>query len=326
MSASLRDTLQRVSGGNGVGFVPLATEVSGFRKSIKHTYSGWETYSLLTNAPEAVFPIGISGYTYLPRENNHATYQPGKIPRQQNFNMVKIFYQNKGSASIHYRINDEPEIRHEAVSSDHIQQLIVTHSGIRSIQLSVSPHDSIAIFGVSFENSRGVYVDNFSMRRNSGIALGRLQPEVLKQFNGYLDYKLIILQYGLNVASESDSTNYTGYATRMIKIVKDLKVIFPKTSFLLLSVSDRSTTKEGKIVTMEAIPKMRNMQREIARKSGIAFWDMYEGMGGRNSIITYTESTPPLASKDYTHLTHLGSNKIGRKLADALLHEINKDE
>jgi hypothetical protein len=325
ISSSMRDTLQQVFGGNGVGLVPMASEIAGFRKSIKHTYSNWETYSILTSQ-DGTIPMGISGYTYLPKEDNTVTYKPGKVPRQENFKVVKLLYQNEGSAAINFTINEGPEVSHEFEKSDSVKQFIVTHPGIQSIQLRATPPDSLLFFGISFEDTQGVYVDNFSMRRNSGIALTKLSLPLLKQFNNFLDYKLIILQYGLNVASENDSTNYGWYTGKMVKIIKDLKEVFPKTSFLLLSVSDRGTNKEGRVVTMESIPKMRTMQREIARKSGIAFWDMFEAMGGRNSIVQFTEAIPPLAAKDYTHLTHLGGNKIGRKLADALLHEYNKHE
>lgn len=325
ISASLRDTLQKTFGGNGVGLVPLATEVSGFRKSIKHTFNNWNVHSLL-NSTDAGIPIGISGYAYTPELNNTVSYKPGKTPLQEKFRTMKLFYQNTGSATIHYSINDEPELNAKLEKSNNIKSFTLTHPGMQSIEFRIAPADSIVVFGVSIENNRGIYVDNFSMRRNSGVALSKLSPSMLKQFNHYLNYKLIILQYGLNVASEKDSTNYGWYTGKMIKIIKDLKEVFPETSFLLLSVSDRGVNKDGKIVTMDGIPKMRDMQREIARKSGIAFWDMFEAMGGKNSIVNYTESEPPLASKDYTHLTHLGGNIIGRKLADALLYEINKHE
>jgi len=49
--------------------------------------------------------------------------------------------------------------------------------------------------------------------------------------------------------------------------------------------------------------------------------DMFAAMGGENSMKKYTESQPPLAAKDYTHLTFRGGRKIAKKLADALLNE-----
>ena len=325
VSDAVRDTLQQLFGGCGVGLVPLATETAGFRKSIKHTYSNWDIYSLLS-ASDSTTPIGISGYTYVPKEGNLVTYKPGKVPIQKNFKTVNVLYQNTGSGSIHYSINEEEELKKSLDQSGKIRQLTITHPAIESIQIRTEPSSNALFYGVSFEDSKGVYVDNFSMRRNSGIALSKLSPELLKQFNHYLDYKLIILQYGLNVASDTDSTNYFWYTSRMLNIIKNLKQTFPNTSFILLSVSDRGVNQDGKIVTMEAILKLRDMQRQIAQKSGIAFWDLFEGMGGRNSIASYTEAEPPMAAKDYTHLNHLGGIKVGRKFAEALLYEMKKDE
>lgn len=325
ISASFRDTLQHIFGGNGVGLVPMASETSGFRKSVKHTFGGWNTHTLITATNEDI-PIGISGYTCVPERENFATYQPGKIPPQKNFKKVNLFYLNNGSASVEYTINDEPVIREKLSSSNHIQELTFTHRGIETIRFHITPVENLYLFGVSFEDNYGVYVDNFSLRRNSGIALARLSPTLLKQFNEFLDYKLIILQYGLNVASATDSTHYTWYSSKMVSIIKNLKEIFPHASFLLLSVGDRGINKAGKVVTMEAIPELRDIQRSIAKKSGIAFWDMFEAMGGKNSVANYTHAEPPLASKDYTHLTHLGGFKMGNILGQVLIQEINIHE
>jgi lysophospholipase L1-like esterase len=77
---------------------------------------------------------------------------------------------------------------------------------------------------------------------------------------------------------------------------------------------------------MPDVKVMRDIQRRIAQKSGIAFWDMFVAMGGENSIKKYTEAQPPLAAKDYTHLTFRGGREIAKKLADALLNEKAKYE
>jgi len=320
ISASLRDSLQKVFGGSGVGFVPLAAETAGFRKSIKHTYANWAIHSIISSASSTI-PMGISGYTYVPEDGNSVTYHPGKIPPQKNFRKVRLFYQSQEQTSLHYTVNGENETTQLLNPTDSIDQIIISETNIQSLQIHIAPKQGTYLFGISFEDKKGVYVDNFSMRRNSGVGLTKLSPVLLKQFNKYLDYKLIILQYGLNVASETDSTNYEWYSAKMISLIQNLKSIFPRASFLLLSVSDRGVNKDGKIVTMDAITKLRNAQREIARKSGIAYWDVFEAMGGKNSIAKYTEANPPLAAKDYTHLTHLGGNKLGLKLASALLYE-----
>jgi hypothetical protein len=136
---------------------------------------------------------------------------------------------------------------------------------------------------------------------------------------------LVILQYGLNVALQ-DSAKYRWYADRMINIVNKIKKDFPKASILLLSVSDRSSNTTGEFTTMQTIPAMRSAQRYIAQQTGIAFWDMYEAMGGENSMVRFVESKPSLAAKDYTHLTFKGGKKIARLLVNSLLYEEERYE
>ncbi len=131
------------------------------------------------------------------------------------------------------------------------------------------------------------------------------------------------MQYGLNTVIE-DSLNYGRYAHGMIKVVEKLKRVYPKASILLVSVSDRSSNTSGEYKTMKAIPYMRNAQRLVATRAGIVFWDLYEAMGGENSMVKMTEGKPALAAKDYTHLNFKGGRKLSGKLARSLLYEWEK--
>ena len=55
--SDLRDTLQSIYGGNGVGFVPITHEAAAFRKTIKHSFGGWKPSSIITN-PKSNF-LGV---------------------------------------------------------------------------------------------------------------------------------------------------------------------------------------------------------------------------------------------------------------------------
>jgi hypothetical protein len=179
----------------------------------------------------------------------------------------------------------------------------------------------VRVYGVALEDSIGISVDNFSMRSNPGMGLLLVDRARMRQFDSLRNYNLVVLQYGLNVISENDSSGYLWYLDKMVALIKRLKENFSNCGFLLVSVGDRCNKQNGKIATMPDVKVMRDIQRKIARKSGIAFWDMFEAMGGENGIRKYTEAQPPLAAKDYTHLTFRGGRKIAKKLADALLYE-----
>jgi len=145
------------------------------------------------------------------------------------------------------------------------------------------------------------------------------------EFNSFRNYKLIILQYGLNVVLE-DSLHYGWYAARMIKVVNKIKQAYPHASILMMSVSDRSSNTSGAFKTMKAIPAMRNAQRLVAQRTGVAFWDLFEAMGGEGSMVKLVEGKPSLAAKDYTHLTFKGGRKLARLLMNSLLYEQEKYE
>ena len=106
----------------------------------------------------------------------------------------------------------------------------------------------------------------------------------------------------------------------MVNIINHLKQSYPTTTFLLLSVSDRSVKKDGEFKTMESIPLLVAAQKEIARKSKIAFFNLFEAMGGENSIVALVDHDLPLANKDYTHLNYQGGKKIAQIFLKSILN------
>jgi lysophospholipase L1-like esterase len=319
---SFRDTLQSVFGGRGVGYVPITSSVSGFRNTIKHRFDEWKTVSLVKK--DSVTEIGPSGYCFIPREGNWVEYRPSKQRYLREFNTIKLYYRSLRDAILHYNI-DTLESSEPLHVSDKLQEWTFEGKNVKAVRFEFFPYDSLWVYGASFEQGGGIYVDNFSLRGNSGLTLTTIDPDIYKEFNRYRKYKLIILQFGLNLIVE-ESLNYAAYTKRMVAVVKQLKKLFPGCSFLLLSVSDRSSNINGDFKTMTAIPAMRNAQRLIAQETGIAFWDMYQAMGGENSMVKFVEAKPALAAKDYTHLTFKGGKKLAGSLVKSLLFEKEKYE
>lgn len=316
---SLRDTLQQLFGGEGVGYVPITSEVAAFRSTIRHTFEHWKTYSLLGKTDSSALP-GPSGFCFLPQEGNLVEYKPSRQRFLRDFNTVKLYYKNTGHAVIDYTVNDSISQSENLKTSGKLQEWSHRGKKMSAIRFQFQQPDSLEMYGASFENGEGIYVDNFSIRGNSGMGLSKIPDATLAEFNKHRNYKLIVLQYGLNSVLE-DSLNYGWYVERMINVVNKLKRLFPKTSILLMSVSDRSSNTTGEFKTMKAIPAMRDAQRLIAERTGIAFWDLYEAMGGENSMVKLAEAKPPLAAKDYTHLNFKGGRKLSSLMAKSLLHE-----
>ncbi|GIL21788.1 MAG: hypothetical protein BroJett042_03010 [Bacteroidota bacterium] len=320
LCGSFRDTLQELYGGRGVGFVPVASEVAQYRTSIQHTYSNWEAYSLVGKQSPQV-PLGISGHAFIPLPENEAAFKPPRKPANKKFDRISLFYSSKTKTPLQYVVNDTITVTDTLPASPLANQVMLQTQQAASVRLSFTHPDSVVVYGLNFDTKTGLFVDNLAMRGNSGIGLYGLDSACLTQFNHYLDYKLILLQYGLNVVTETDSTNYTWYETRMVKVINRIKKVFPNASIVLIGISDRAGNQNGKILTIPAIARMRAAQRKIAQRTQIAYWDLFEAMGGENSIVKFAEAKPPLAAKDFTHLTFLGGRRLAKKLADALLFE-----
>lgn len=322
---SFRDSLQWIFGGRGVGFVPITSGVAGFRNTIKHSFDNWRTSSVISRT-DSTAEYGPAGYCFEPLEGNWVEYRPSRQRFLREFNTVKLYYKNYETAAVRFRINNDTTHWVTPLrKSKHLQEWVYRGEKLRSIWFNFQPHDSLRLFGASFEAGRGVYVDNFSLRGNSGISLSGISTGMLSKFNSYRHYKLVILQFGLNMVVE-DSLNYRAYVRRMVKVINKLKGAFPEASFLLMSVSDRSSNSTGRFATMNAIPAMRNAQRMIAQETGIAFWDLFEAMGGENSMVKFVTSKPALAAKDYTHLNFKGGKKLAGSLVRSLLYGFESHE
>ncbi|MCU0419088.1 MAG: hypothetical protein MUC38_05460 [Cyclobacteriaceae bacterium] len=324
VSGSLRDTLQRLFGGRGVGYVPLASEVAQYRTTVQHTHEHWITYSMVNKRPDSI-RLGFPGYCFVPLAGNRVMYQPPKRGGHVIDNLL-IYYQSTADATLHCTVNDT---LHQALPlpwADSLAEVRVAAERAKSVGMHIDPHGGVRLFGASLEYGNGVYVDNFAMRGNSGMGLGQLDEDAIRQFQAYRNYRLLILQYGLNVVTEKDTVGYGWYVDKMVRVVKRLKQLLPKTAIVIMSVSDRSYNEGGTYQTLPGIPVMRDAQRDIARKAGVCFWDLYAAMGGENSMPRYVQAQPPLAAKDYTHLTFRGGKKIARLFAEALLTEHAKYE
>ena len=156
---------------------------------------------------------------------------------------------------------------------------------IGSVRWDINRADSTLFYGVAMDGTRGVVVDNFSLRGSSGLSLRSIPSKMLQEFNAQRPYDLIILEYGLNVATER-GRNYDPYKKGLLTAINHLKECFPQAGFLLLSVGDRDyKTDTGELRTMPGVKNLIRYQQNIAAESGIAFWNMFEAMGDRKSVV-----------------------------------------
>lgn len=318
--SEVRNLLQNTFGGNGVGFVPIASPVSQFRITVHHTFTGFRSYTVMD--PDTISqPYGMGGYCFTPADQNVLTYAAN--PNYKHLNKlqnVRLFYRSTERTSSTYQLNQGAQASFEVVADGQLHIKEIKGLNASSIRFNFPVSDHLKLYGVSFEDSTGIYIDNLGLRGNSGLGLARISDSMMKQFNQYQNYQLIILQYGLNVVSP-DNSEVGWYIKPMINVIQRLKRCYPNAAIVLFSVSDRCVRLDGKYITMQSIPGMIQAQREIARQSQVVFYNLFEAMGGANSMARMVEQDPPLANKDYTHINYRGGQKIADIFVNNLLTE-----
>lgn len=300
-----RKMMQNEFGGNGVGYVGITSTTAPFRTSISHTFSGWKTYSF-TNAPPRNIQLGIAGFTHI--NQGEAKVHYGATKEYKAFGDVRLLFANSRYGSIHVQADtSEFDIFLDSISGP---ATVAVWDSFPCKKLSLQFNDTKAeYYGMYFDNGPGVYVDNFSFRGNSGIPLSSLSEYSLQKIAATQNYELVILNYGLNVVAHNQK-NYDWYTMGFKKTLTHVRKSFPNATIVMMSVGDRSFRNNGVYETEPDIPKFVAIQKKLAADEGIVFWNLYEAMGGYNSMKRWVEEKPRLANYDYTHPNFDGAKKI----------------
>jgi hypothetical protein len=333
ISSNLRNKLQKLFGGAGIGFIPM-TDVAS-HGSLSRSWSGnWKRYCVF-NARAKTNLYGAHGTIFrfdghdvskldsaqiAQLKDNHstATYDL-KLQKWVSFSNIYIMYGNAKTICTVEGYNDKQEL----VFTDTLpetegfsRQKLSWPSSYKAMHLKFTAGISPDFYGFDVEGSSGVQVDNYGIRGHSGDGLMLINGSYLSSQFKDLNTKLIVFQYGANVVPYLDDT---AECKRMEEAYYQLFVKFkqaaPNASILVISSGDIATKKGGVEQTYPLLPCFVDAQRNAALRAGCAFWNLFESMGGNNSILKWVEKR--LASKD-GHLSPSGQEIFATQLYSAL--------
>ncbi len=318
-----RTYLQEKFGGQGVGFVNITSESASSRSSITHEFSGnWKTQSYLkVKRPSNSF--GVNGHVFYANDTANVAwvkYKANKTRYASELPRPTLFYGSSSNkeGKVFYMSGADTIVK-KLTPNKAVNTLALSEGNLKSIKVNFKKADSIPIYGFNFDDGKGVHVDNFSNRGNSGLPIGSFDVATMRAFHSKLDYDLIVLQYGANVLNYG-SLNYGWYEKRMTKVVAHLKECFPGVSILIVSTADKSTKYDLEMKTDSAVVPLNTAQKRYAIKSESSFVNMYTLMGGDGSMIQWVEQEPARANKDYTHFNHRGA----KEAANLIFTQLNQ--
>ena len=323
LTADLREMLQKRFGGYGVGYVNITTQVAGYRPTVGHQWNGWGSHAITDTTHFDRSRQDLSNHYFIPHAGAYVLLKGQRkyASRLDTCQSSTLYFVSPGEARITALVNGVHAETFRIAPGDSALQALTVHGRIGSVQWKV---DSVAasstFYAATMDPSTGMVVDNFSVRGSSGQQLLNIPVKMLRQYDRLRPYDLIVLQYGLNVASEQ-GVNYTYYTKAMAKVIAHLQEAFPRTSILLVSVGDREYKDEnGQLRTMPGVKNLIRYQQALAADTHIAFWNMFEAMGGEGSIVEMVNAHPQMANYDYTHINFKGGKHIAELLYNALIY------
>ena len=323
LTADLREMLQDKFGGAGAGFTDVAPPFPGFRNSVYQQHYGWDVRNVLQRDSCERSRLSLTQRYAMPLDSAYSDLRGSKqYAHLDSFEVATLFIASPHPVDVSIRKNYGAT---ETVTTEGTgkMELIQTTGNLHRIRYAL-PEDSLTTcFGVALENRRGIVLDNFSFRGSGGTSLGSLPLRRWKEFGRLRPYDLIVLHFGLNVANK-DLLDYGFYVHSLSKVIDRMKEAYPATSFLIVGVSDREDKIDGELHTMPGVKALMKYQQQAAAQNHIAFWNLYEAMGGEGSIVKMADGEPRGARKDYTHITRHGGRVIAEKFYKSLLYDFEK--
>ncbi len=321
VSADLRELLQKDFGGQGAGAVDLvqlysrATVIQKSNGLVNHLPTKREDFKFNLQSMNNIYATSdaIASATQIGTKTDHGTFT-------EKWSNSFLYFRPVNGTTVKCKIDGMDAKEVYSGKSDKIQ-MVKVEGETHSVEWSFTGKGNVFYFA-SNEGKNGIVLDNFGIVSVQGTHLKTIPQSTLEEFAAVRPYDLIIMQYGLNVASPDNNNNYKQYARGMKEVIENFHKAWPEASLLLVSVSDRCKKNQNgqPATTMKGIKELVSVQRDIAKDSKIAYWDMFTAMGGDGAIGRLAAEGN--AEKDYIHLNPKGGKIIAKSFYDAISNAI----
>ena len=318
LTEDLREFMQKQYGGTGVGYVNMYSEFPGFRKSVRQGGGkGWKEFAANGKFDDRY--MGLTQHYYKLTSPTTSTYSGSKsFANIDRWNRSTFLFISPDSTQI--TVETASGTKTYDIKGSESLQAITVDENTDKFNVTANKTSLIAL-GVWLSDTKGVNVDCMSSRGCSGVTLSKVNTDLSAQMSKYVNYDLIILEFGINAMSAGQK-NFDSYRKRMESVIVHVRQCFPNADILIMGIGDRGSKRGTEVHSMSSAQYMVEAQREAARRTRTLFWDTREAMGGEDAIVRWTRDG--LANKDYIHLNHKGGRELATPLFKAIQINLNK--
>lgn len=334
VTSLLRHELRKEEGGTGPGMFLPVMPVMYTRSYVVRSSSNWKRYTLLDyrngTLPHNRLGPMLALCRFTPpgdstKTRSFATVRinpvPGADSAVSRYEKLRIFYgNNNDTVLVGIRSGNSLVDFAMLQMGEGPLEYAVPLPAISEVTVEFTGRNSPDIYAMSLESEAGVVVDNVPVRGSAGLEFVMTDATGFEECFAELSPDMIFLQFGLNVVRNVRS-EYHYYEEGIVKQVNWLRKVSGGAPVVLVSVTDMALRDNDTILRFPNIRAIRDAQKKASERSGAVFWDAWEEMGGPGSAIRWFNHTPPLTSKDLTHLSNAGTDTIASRLFADLLAE-----
>ena len=328
ISSTIRHYMQQSFGGGGMGAVPLFSPVNVSSYVVEKSMS-WRRQYVTDREPSNALGATM-GYLHTAtrdaanvrlRVSPYILY-PDAAPFST-INILTLNTQNTENIEVSDRAGTQFRIQNQRIGEYFSLMSFPFDTAQRRSEIIFRNSGNTHLHSISLDSRYGITVDNMPIRGAAGYIFSRQKANLLQESFLLLNAKLVLLQFGVNlVPNDAGRTvNASSIENALARELSFLKASMPDVSVVVISVSDRAYKDGERYRTNPNVPLVRNAQRNAALRAGYAFWDLYEAMGGENSMAGWVNQRPALGGRDYTHFSARGAQRVGEMFYKSLMIE-----
>ena len=345
ITAFVRNKLQQKFGGKGPGLRPALQPYDYVFTAHQENYGNWKRYPIYGDVDSTLLHNRCGVMAAFSRFAPHKTdslpeldstwHKAGlsitasavSFKRTREFENLRLFYGNSRSP-VFMQVEVNGEVFFKDTLQENVQYAVSAcrlPDSTGAVSISFEGYDSPDIYGVELASDTGIVMDNIALRGSSGLIFTKNDLLHSQKMYADLNPDLFILQFGGNVMPYiTDRKSIQKYGLRFKKEIQRIQQLCPHAAIIVIGPGDMSTKEKENFVTYPHLPEVVNTLKEVALSTGCSFWNMYEAMGGKNSMPSWVNAEPELARPDYVHFSARGARLIANMFYNALILEYTR--
>jgi lysophospholipase L1-like esterase len=313
----VRTQLQSRFGDAGRGYTLIAKPWAWYgHRGVEMSDHGWKIRTGVGLVREGIYGLGGAAF-----EGQPGAWSEFRLTGSEQSAAVIEYLAAPGGGS--FAVEADGQMLMERATSADAQAagsvLVALPAGTKKVAIRPT-RGTVTLFGVEFRRaSSGVLYDSLGLNGVTTSVLARvLQPEIWKEELARAKPALVIVNYGSNESSFADFV-HRQYANELRLAIQRIRAAAPGASILIMSPMDRGERNGlDDIETMNTIPEIVAIQRQVAAETHCAFFDTYDAMGSKGTMARWYAASPRLVTADLLHPTPQGAAIVGGLFVEQL--------